>query len=103
MSAKKPFIFLCRNREPQCTCSHPEPLAATGAGGKQRPGAGGAVAGEPHRHRGQSVIVSGGAEINISFQGVAVKKQQSFESYLDSEGNKKQSDVDFSDSYPGWK
>ena len=53
-----------RNREPQCTCSHPEPLAAgtgAGVGGKQRqggPGAAGGVAGEPHRMRGQSVIVS---------------------------------------------
>ena len=58
------YYFLCRNREPQCTCSHPEPLAAAGAGGKQRqggPGAGGGQ-GEPHRHRGQSVIVSGGEQ-----------------------------------------
>ena len=41
------------------------------------------------------------AEINISFQGVAVKKQQSFESYLDSDGNKKQPDIGCHDSYPG--
>ena len=43
------------------------------------------------------------AEINISFEGGAVKKQQSFESYLDSDGNKKQQDIEFSDSYPGWR
>ena len=52
-----------RNREPQCTCSHPEPLAqgtGAGVGGKQRqggPGAAGGVAGEPHRMRGQLVMV----------------------------------------------
>lgn len=46
------------------------------------------------------------SRVNISFpQGVAVKKQQSFESYLDSDGNKKQqpdSIAGCSDSYPGW-
>ena len=89
-----------RSREPQCTCSHPDTLtAAAGTAGKQRQSGAQEAAG--HRMRGRWSQAQ--AELNTHFfifwfQGV--KKQQSFESYLDSEGNKK-AGHGISNSYQG--
>ena len=87
-----------RGREPQCTCSHPEALVAGGGGaGKQQRQQGD----QQHRPRGEaSLHCLPWAVVRLvsNFQGV--KKQQSFESYLDSDGIKKQ-EHEFSNSFKG--
>ena len=83
----------------------PSPGDPGGGGSRGQAAAGGRAGGRgrarasPHERSVSRVY----PEINISFEGGAVKKQQSFESYLDSDGNKKQQDIEFSDSYPGWR
>ena len=72
--------------------------AGAGAGaGKQRQGGGGA---EPHRMRGKNDL-SPDSRDKVLFEGV--KKQQSFESYLDTDGIKKQDHkYPVGSQYQGW-
>ena len=107
--SNKSNLHCFRTREPQCTCSHPEALVAGGggAGGGAGAGAGGGKqrqgGAEPHRMRGK-IDHPPDSRDKVLFEGV--KKQQSFESYLDTDGIKKQDHkypVGSQSQYQGWK